>query len=314
MIKKVILMAAAALSLTAASSSCGTTVSVADLSSSDTALETPAESTEEIISEGFQEQTTEAPEPVLYEVDTTVPEGYNPAGSCVLEGFEAVLQEPELPTGCEITALTQTINYLGYDIDKVDLADNYMPIDFSGVHSMREAYIGDPKANNGFGCLAPAIVRTADDYFASVNSPCYAVDLTESSLYDLFWQIDQGRPVVTWATVDLKYGEWLYQFNLPSGEEFWFNYYQHCVTVYGYDMDSRVVYVADPLKGNMEYDMDTFQQVYDFMNKNAVVLCGNSQTDADFVPRPDKPESDAVPRNQQIDEQDENEGEQENYD
>lgn len=314
MIKKVILMTAAALSVTAASSSCGTTVSIANYSSSDTALETTSESDEELITDDFTEPATEAPEPVLYEVDTEAPEDYYPTGSCVIEGFETVMQEPELPTGCEITALTQTINYLGYEIDKVELADNYMPIDFNGVHSMNEAYLGDPKSNNGFGCLAPVIVRTADDYFASVNSPCYAVDLTESSLYDLFWQIDQGRPVVTWATVDLKYGEWLYQFNLPDGEEFWFNYYQHCVTVYGYDMDDGIVYVADPLKGNVTYDIDAFENVYNYMKQNAIVLCGNSQTDADFVPRPDKPESDAIPRNQQLEAQDETEEEQEYYD
>jgi len=314
MIKKVILMTAAALSVTAASSSCGNTVSIANFSSSDTALETTSEADEEITSENVTEPTTEAPEPVLYEIDTTVPEGYYPTGSCVLEGFETVMQEPELPTGCEITSLTQTINYLGYDIDKVELADNYMPIDFNGVYSMREAYIGDPKANNGFGCLASAIVQTADDYFASVNSPCYAVDLSESPLYDLFWQIDQGRPVITWVTINLRHALWYYQFNLPNGDEFWFNYYQHCVTVYGYDMDSGVVYAADPLKGNMTYDIDTFELVYNDMKQNAVVICGNSETEADFVPRPDKPETDALPRNQQLEAQEETEEEQENYD
>lgn len=313
MIKNVILMTAAALTFSAAASSCGTTVSVADLPAADSAIEASSEAANNP-SQEKQNETTEVYEPVLFEVNTVMPEGYVPSGSCVLDGFETVMQEPELPTGCEITSLTQTINYLGYDIDKVELADGYMPIDFSGVHSMREAYIGDPKANNGFGCLAPVIVQTADDFFASVNSPCYAVDLTESSLYDLFWQIDQGRPVITWATVDLKFGEWLYQFNLPSGEEFWFNYYQHCVTIYGYDMDSRIVYVADPLRGNVTYDIDDFEQVYDYMNKNAVVLCGNSETQADFVPRPDKPDSGVMTRNQQFEAQEETEEEQENYD
>ncbi|MDY3256762.1 MAG: C39 family peptidase, partial [Ruminococcus callidus] len=30
---------------------------------------------------------------------------------------EAVLQNPELPTGCEITSLTTVLNYWGYDVD-----------------------------------------------------------------------------------------------------------------------------------------------------------------------------------------------------
>lgn len=32
---------------------------------------------------------------------------------------ECVLQNPELPTGCEITALTTVLNYLGYNVDKL---------------------------------------------------------------------------------------------------------------------------------------------------------------------------------------------------
>ena len=35
-------------------------------------------------------------------------------------------QYPELPTGCEITSLTEVLNYLGYGIDKETLARNYL--------------------------------------------------------------------------------------------------------------------------------------------------------------------------------------------
>ena len=39
---------------------------------------------------------------------------------------KCVLQNPELPTGCEITALTIVLNYLGYDVDKLTMADKYL--------------------------------------------------------------------------------------------------------------------------------------------------------------------------------------------
>ena len=37
-----------------------------------------------------------------------------------------VSQYPQLPTGCEITSLTEVLHYLGYYIDKEELARNYL--------------------------------------------------------------------------------------------------------------------------------------------------------------------------------------------
>ena len=37
-----------------------------------------------------------------------------------------IYQEPELPAGCEITSLDMLLNYLGFDVDKVDLSDKYL--------------------------------------------------------------------------------------------------------------------------------------------------------------------------------------------
>ena len=38
-----------------------------------------------------------------------------------------ILQNPELPNGCEITSLCMLLRYLGFDADKCLLADNYLP-------------------------------------------------------------------------------------------------------------------------------------------------------------------------------------------
>ena len=37
-----------------------------------------------------------------------------------IQDFEIIYQEPELPTGCEITALTMVLHYYGFDVDKVN--------------------------------------------------------------------------------------------------------------------------------------------------------------------------------------------------
>ncbi len=232
-----------------------------------------------------QEQSSEPAEELPTEpfsLDVSVPDDFDIPQSYVIDGFQTVLQEPELPTGCEVTSLTQTLNYLGFDVDKITLADEFMPIDMQGIVVMDEAYIGDPRLD-GFGCNANIIVQTADKYFASIDSPCYGEELTGSSLREIFWQVSQGRPVITWATIDLKVTNPELVWTAGNGKDFMFNWYQHCLTLYGYDLDKGVVYAADPLKGNVTYPIDQFETVYDLMGDQCVVICGDSDTEGHHV-------------------------------
>ena len=222
------------------------------------------------------------PETETFYEDVEPAAAYVPLGSSIIDGFETVLQRPELPTGCEVTALTETLNFLGFDVDKEYLFDNYMPVDYAGTYTMNNAYIGDPRSETGFGCYAPVVVKTADDYFRDIDSPCYAVNISETSFRDLFYQIDCGRPVIVWTTMDLYVSYPKYVYTAANGEEMWFDYYQHCLAVYGYDTDQNIVYAADPLKGNVTYSIDSFETVYDIMGQQAVVICGDSTVQGSF--------------------------------
>ncbi|MBR4628035.1 MAG: C39 family peptidase [Ruminococcus sp.] len=233
----------------------------------------PAAQSTEVTTEAATELPTEP-----FRLDIGVPEGYEPTGKHVLEGFDAVLQEPELPTGCEVTSLTADLNYLGFDIDKLTLCDEYMPIALAGEVVMDEAYVGNPRYD-GFGCNANVMVQTADSYFASVDSPCYAEDLTGTELSQLFWQIDNGRPVLAWSTIDLTVSYPEYVWTAGNGKDLVFDWYQHCMVIYGYDMDEQIVYAADPLKGNVTYPIAQFENIYGIMGKQAVVICGDSGTE-----------------------------------
>lgn len=223
-----------------------------------------------------QPVTTAIPEKV--KIDTSMPDEYKLKKSFVIDGFKTIMQEPELPTGCEVTALTQTISYYSFDVDKVELCDVFMPIDHDGYYTMNEAYLGDPHATNGFGCNAPVIVNTANDYFEYIGSDWYAIDLSGISLEEVFYQVEQGRPVIIWTTIGQRETHAEFQFELGCGEDFYFNPFQHCVTIYGYDNDTGIVYIADPLEGNMEYDMERFERIYDVMEQQAVILVGNEET------------------------------------
>jgi len=228
------------------------------------------------------ESTTPEPLTEPFTLDVSVPENYSHQNKSVIDGFEAVLQEPELPTGCEVTSLTAVLNYLGYDIDKITLCDDFMPISLSGEVVMDEAYVGNPRYD-GFGCNANVMVQTADKYFSSIDSPCYGVDLTGSELSELFWQIDNGRPVMAWSTIDLTVSYPEYVWTAGNGQDLVFDWYQHCMVIYGYDYNANEIYVADPLKGNVSYPIDQFENIYKIMGKQAVVICGDSSVKGHHV-------------------------------
>ena len=39
---------------------------------------------------------------------------------------KCILQNPELPTGCEITSLTTVLNYYGYNVSKTTMSDDFL--------------------------------------------------------------------------------------------------------------------------------------------------------------------------------------------
>lgn len=259
--------------------SCGSRVSVynEDSDTTDVSIEQNYGVTEDIQTTSSEVASTET-HTEQFSLDLNIDRGTEIPGASIIEGFQTVMQEPELPTGCEVVALAQTLNYLGFEIDKVVLADNFMPIDYEGSVTMNQAYIGDPKATNGFGCSSPVIVQTADKYFASIDSPCYAADISGTELTDLYRHIADGRPVIVWCTIGMVESHPNYKWTAQNGEEMWFADYQHCMTIYGYDISAGVVYAADPLEGNVTYSIDRFKMIYDILGKQAVVICGDSTT------------------------------------
>lgn len=118
--------------------------------------------------------------------------------------INCILQNPELPSGCEITSLTMSLNYNGYKVDKIELSDNFLPKGKIGETDYNVAFVGNPKDNTGFGCYAPVIVNTANNYLKSVESKKTAFNLTGSSLQEIFKYIDSNIPVIVWVTNEMK--------------------------------------------------------------------------------------------------------------
>ena len=100
-----------------------------------------------------------------------------------------IAQRPELPTGCEITAVTMLLQYTGARVDKVQLAKE-MPYDATDCN---KGFVGDPFMENGNSIYPPALINLISKYAG------HATDLTGADLATLKTQIDQNRPVVVWV-------------------------------------------------------------------------------------------------------------------
>ena len=182
-----------------------------------------------------------------------------------------IIQLPELPTGCEITSLAIVLNHKGIVTDKCDLADNYLEKGEVGTVLPTEFFLGNPRENDSYGCYSPVIVKTANKYLAAKGSSLMATDLTGSSFNSLLSEIDNGNPVVIWATLNMDEPYYSKTWNI-DGKKFTWKSREHCLVLTGYDMETGIVYVADPMKGNVTYNMEVFKDRYEKMYSQAVVI------------------------------------------
>lgn len=130
-----------------------------------------------------------------------------------------IYQEPELPTGSAATSLTMLLNYLGFNIDKVTIANDYMPRAKRGEATFSQAFIGDPTTNDGLGCFAPVIVETAQKYLRSQSSSRIVKTLNADSFDDVLLRVASDYPVLVWinSNLDLRQEEYCFTLYGPGG-------------------------------------------------------------------------------------------------
>ncbi len=189
-----------------------------------------------------------------------------------------LLQTPELPNGCEITALTSLLNYYGAPIDKVTFSDQFLaktPFYKKGNRvygaDPNLAFSGDPKDAGGWFVYAAPTVKAGQNYLESVSSNLKITDLTGSNQEQIMAYVMSGTPVAVWATRDLSMAKFGYGWYL-DGTETYFDAATnlHCMVIYGIVDDK--LYVLDPLKGSMIYDRATLFQSYESLGSRAMVV------------------------------------------
>ena len=192
-----------------------------------------------------------------------------------------ILQNPELPTGCECVSLTILLNHFGFPADKITMAREYLPkMDFSEKDGQlygadfRTTFAGDPESDASYGCYAPCIVQTAESYLKAIGAKAEAVDLTGTDFDELLADyIDKDCPVLIWVTSSgLHETKPTTIWTTPDGEKVQWIAYEHCVVLTGYDLSCGKIYVSDPLVGNTSYEYEKIRQRFIDLGRQAVAL------------------------------------------
>ena len=166
--------------------------------------------------------------------------------SAQIEDFPIIYQMPELPTGCEITALTMAVNYYGYPADKTVMASEYLPT---------------ASANRYYG---------ADGYLADTGSALRAYDITGSSPEELYRRVRNGQPVVVWVTISMADRRAAQGWYTENGDYVDWSTNDHGAVLIGYT--DTTVTIADQISGRMEYSREQFEKVFSSRGNRCVVL------------------------------------------
>jgi len=153
----------------------------------------------------------------------------------------AINQLPELPTGCEITAVAMMLQYKGVPVDKIKLAKE-MP-----RHSWNPdlGYVGDPFTERGWTVYPPALMNLVKKYAQSAKNLTGAADGTVEK------QLASLRPVV--VRVSPMHG-----FNV------------HALVLTGYD--AKYFYFNDPWTGkkNQKISKAEFYKIWKNQKRRAL--------------------------------------------
>lgn len=181
------------------------------------------------------------------------------------------LQTPELPTGCEVTSLSSYLGYLGINVDKCDLADNFLDkVDIENG-DFYNYFVGNPRKVNSYGCYANALCNTANKYLSYIGDSRKAVNKTGLEFTDLFYYINNNKPVIVWSTIDCVDTNENRTWSVNGQSITWLQP-MHCVILTGYDLDSNIVYISDPLSGNITRDLSRFESTYNQLYKQAIII------------------------------------------
>ena len=196
-------------------------------------------------------------------------------------------QQDTLKAGCETHAVTALLQSLGYDIDEIGFANNYL--DYHYVFEddngnkygpdMNSAFAGTAYA--GWGIYAPAMAKCINRYLKDVKSGQKATALEGLTLEELCREyIVNDIPVAVWATTDMQepvaYDTWEVNYvdenaKYKIGDTFTWPMHEHCLVLVGYD--EKEYYFSDSVAGTTShFERSLCEKRYEQLGMQAIVV------------------------------------------
>ena len=225
---------------------------------------TPTQNTTDSYIQIPTEETTVA------EIPETIEPKETPKKSAI--DITPINQDPEMPNGCEVVSLVTVLNFHGFEVDKLEFNEKYIPHGTVGKVAPDMYYVGDPtigKPGTGFGCLAPVITRAANAFFKDENADYYAVNLTGTPLEELCEYVASGIPVIIWSTLEMRKSPITATWNINGTKYTWLTY-SHCTVLSGYTNTHYIF--ADPKYGIKAYSKDKTDAAYHAQYMQAVAI------------------------------------------
>lgn len=197
-----------------------------------------------------------------------------------------ISQVEDFPTGCESVSAVMALQYFGVDVSVDDFIDGYLPLGKApywsedGVYTgcdPRLAFPGDPRSEGGWGCCAPVIEDALNRLLADKpKAGLAAKDLTGKELSALCGYVDEGTPVLVWATIGMEKPSVSDVFLIEGTEEFYsWMYPMHCLVLTGYDKENY--YFNDPMEQkNTAYPKAAVERAYEGLGKQALIVTRKS--------------------------------------
>lgn len=217
---------------------------------------------------------------VAVRADAAEPEPLFGRAGRSIDGVPFYSQIGEFPTGCEGVSAAMLLGYYGMEISPGEFIDGFLPLgdapyetddgQWAGCDPWT-AFPGDPRSEYGWGCYS-TVIEGALNAFLS-DTEYRAERFSGVSLDSLCAEyIDNGDPVLVWATIDMDPPHTGLTWTVPeTGQEITWIGPMHCLVLIGYD-DTGYIF-NDPLAGEaVHYERAAVEEAYEALYAQAVVL------------------------------------------
>lgn len=190
-------------------------------------------------------------------------------------------QNPELPTGCEITSITMLMNFYGYDYSKEEMNQKFLDKSDNFFWKNGQLYgpnpqkffLGNPAFSSGYyglQCFSGVWVDTLNKAFKENKSQRYAYSLNGLTLSELEKFLSEG-PILISASIDMNpaCSQVLFKdFETGAAVTTYRNF--HCVVLVGYDEESY--YINDPLGNFEKIEKSKLQKAYESTGSQNTII------------------------------------------